>query len=149
LAVPGYTGLWAAGDCALVPDVITGAFCPPTAQHALRQAKTLGHNIAAAIKNQPLKQFKFRTIGSLAALGHQLAVAEVYGYRFSGFLAWLMWRGIYLSKLPGMEKRVRVGIDWLVDIFFPRDIVQTIDFGQPKIIPAEPVAAPVVKKVTA
>jgi NADH dehydrogenase len=128
LAVFGAPGLWAAGDCAQIPDLMTGKTCPPTAQHAVREGKVLGYNIAASIKGKPLKTFNFRTFGSLAALGHQLAVAEIMGYRFSGFLAWLMWRGIYLAKLPTLEKQVRVGLDWLLDIFFPPDIVQTVDF---------------------
>ncbi len=132
LAVPELSGVWAAGDCAQIPDLSTGKFCPPTAQHALREGKVLGYNVAAAIKGKPLKQFNFTTLGSLAALGHQLAVAEIMGYRFSGFLAWLMWRAIYLSKLPTVDKQVRVGLDWVLDIFFPPDIVQTIDFRQAK-----------------
>jgi len=130
LAVPNVPGLWAAGDCAQIPDLSTGKFAPPTAQHALREGKVVGYNVAATIKGKPLKTFDFKTLGSLAALGHQLAVAEILGYRFSGFLAWLMWRAIYLSKLPTMEKRVRVGLDWMLDIFFPPDIVQTIDFSR-------------------
>jgi NADH dehydrogenase len=134
LAVPGVPGLWAAGDCAQVPDSSTGKFAPPTAQHALREGKVLGYNVAAAIKGKPLKTFNFKTLGSLAALGHQLAVAEIMGFRFSGFLAWLMWRSIYLSKLPTLEKQVRVGLDWLIDIFFPPDIVQTIDFSRPEAV---------------
>jgi NADH dehydrogenase len=134
LAVPGMPGLWAAGDCAQIPDLSTGKFCPPTAQHALREGKVVGYNVAATIKGKPLKTFNFKTLGSLAALGHQLAVAEIMGYRFSGFLAWLMWRGIYLSKLPTLDKQVRVGLDWLLDVFFPPDIVQTIDFSRPGAI---------------
>jgi NADH dehydrogenase len=129
LAVSGVPGLWAAGDCAQIPDLVTGKICPPTAQHAVREGQVLGYNVAASIKGKPLKTFNFRTLGSLAALGHQLAVAEIMGYRFSGFLAWLMWRGIYLSKLPTLEKQVRVGLDWLLDIFFPPDVVQTVDFS--------------------
>ena len=131
LAVLNAPDLWAAGDCAQVPDLSTGKFAPPTAQHAVREGKVLGYNVAASIKGKPLKTFNFKTLGSLAALGHQLAVAEIVGYRFSGFLAWLMWRAIYLSKLPTLEKQVRVGLDWILDIFFPPDIVQTIDFGRP------------------
>ena len=122
--------LWAAGDCAQVPDLITGGFAPPTAQHASREGKVVGYNVAAAILNKPLKNFEFETLGSLAALGHQLAVAEVFGRRFSGFLAWLLWRGIYLSKLPTLQKQVRVLLDWILDVFFPPDIVQTIDIAQ-------------------
>ena len=102
----------------------------PTAQHALREGKVLGYNVAASIRGRPLKTFRYKTRGSMAALGHQLAVAEVLGYRFSGFLAWLMWRAFYLSKLPTLEKQARVGLDWLLDIFFAPDIVQTIDFSR-------------------
>jgi NADH dehydrogenase len=131
LAVPTVSGLWAAGDCAQVPDLSTGKFCPPTAQHALREGKVIGYNVAASIRDKPLKSFNFKTLGSLAVLGHQLAVAEIMGYRFSGFLAWLMWRAIYLSKLPGFDKQLRVGLDWILDVFFPPDIVQTIDFSRP------------------
>lgn len=128
LQAEGVPGLWAAGDCAQVPDLSTGKFAPPTAQHALREGKVVGYNVAAAIHGKPLKTFNFKALGSLAALGHQLAVAEVFGRRFSGFLAWLMWRGIYLSKLPTLQKQVRVLLDWVLDVFFPPDIVQTVTF---------------------
>ncbi len=121
--------LWAAGDCARIPiPNDAGSFYPPTAQHAYRQGKLLGRNVVAAIRGTPLQPFDFKTLGSLAALGHQLAVAEVLGYRFSGFLAWIMWRAIYLSKLPNLEKRLRVLLDWVLDVFFPPDIVQTMSF---------------------
>ena len=121
--------LWAAGDCARIPiPNDAGSFYPPTAQHAFREGKLLGRNVVAAIRGTPLQPFDFKTLGSLAALGHQLAVAEVLGYRFSGFLAWIMWRAIYLSKLPNLEKRLRVLLDWVLDVFFPPDIVQTMSF---------------------
>ncbi len=130
LQVENATHIWAAGDCAQVPDLTTGKFAPPTAQHASREGKVLGYNVAASIKGKPLKTFNFKTLGSLAALGHQLAVAEVFGQRFSGFFAWLMWRGIYLSKLPTFQKQIRVLLDWILDVFLPPDIVQTINFSQ-------------------
>ncbi len=131
LVSPTIPYLWAAGDCAQVPDKHSRTgFAPPTAQHALREGKVIGHNIAATLRKRGLTEFDFKTLGSLSALGHQLAVAEIFGYRFAGLLAWLMWRTIYLSKLPTLEKRVRVGLDWLLDLFFPPDIVQTIDFGR-------------------
>lgn len=130
LAVPDMPGLWAAGDCAQIPDLITGKLAPPTAQHALREGKVLGHNVAAAIQGKPQQKFVHKSLGSLAALGHQLAVAEVFGYRFSGFLAWVMWRSIYLAKLPTLARQTRVGLDWALDLFFPPDIVQTIDFSR-------------------
>ncbi|MDX1414876.1 MAG: hypothetical protein R3293_11845, partial [Candidatus Promineifilaceae bacterium] len=123
--------LWAAGDCAQIPDPSrAGAYYPPTAQHATREGKLLGQNVAAAMQGKALKPFTFKTLGSLAALGHQLAVAEIFGFRFSGFLAWLMWRAIYLSKLPSFEKQLRVLFDWVLDIFFPPDIVQTAVFQE-------------------
>ncbi len=133
LAIPGLQGIWAAGDCAQIPDLSTGGFAPPTAQHALREGKVIGHNIAATIKGKSLKTFNFKMLGSLAALGHQLAVAEIFGIRFSGFLAWLMWRAIYLSKLPTRERQIRVFLDWFLDIFFPADIVQTINYSRPDV----------------
>lgn len=126
LAVPGLAGLWALGDCASIPDTKTGKSCPPTAQFAIREAKTLAHNIHASVHGQPLKPFHFDALGILCVIGHQTACAEIKGVRFSGFLAWLMWRGIYLSKLPGLERQLRVLSDWIVELFFPRDIVQTL-----------------------
>lgn len=130
LAVPGYPGLWALGDNAAITDAKTGQPCPPTAQFALREAYTLARNIHATLYNRPLKPFHFDVIGVLCVVGHHTACAEVKGFRFSGLLAWLMWRGIYLSKLPGLERKVRVLVDWIIELFFPRDIVQTIDFSE-------------------
>ncbi|MEW5989272.1 MAG: NAD(P)/FAD-dependent oxidoreductase [Chloroflexota bacterium] len=118
--------LWALGDCAQIPDPDhDGQFYPPTAQHALREGKTLAKNIVAALNGRPLKPFRFRTIGLLVALGHRTGAAELRGWRFSGLLAWFMWRTIYLSKLPGLEKKIRVALDWTLDLLFPRDIVLT------------------------
>ena len=120
--------VWAVGDCAQIPDLQNeGQFYPPTAQHALREGSVVAENVTAALRRKPLKEFRFRTIGTLVALGHRTAVAEIRGRKFSGLLAWLMWRAIYLSKLPGLEKKVRVTLDWGIDLFFPRDIVLTSD----------------------
>jgi NADH dehydrogenase len=136
LAVPGLPGLWALGDCAAVTDGMTGAPCPPTAQFALREARTLAHNIHATIHGRPLALFHFDSLGALCVVGHHTACAELAvpfaggkTVRFSGLLAWLMWRAIYLAKLPGLERKVRVLVDWIIELFFPRDIVQTIEFG--------------------
>lgn len=124
--VVGLDRVWAVGDCAQIPDVDSdGAPFPPTAQHAIRQGRVAADNIAAVLRGSPPAEFRFRTIGILVALGHRTAAAEIRGHRFSGFAAWLMWRGIYLAKLPGIEKRVRVLLDWLLDLVFPRDIVVT------------------------
>ena len=126
LQVEGLTNVWAVGDCAEIPDPHDeGRSYPATAQHALREGKTVAENIAATLRGKPIKQFRFRAVGVLVGLGHRTAAAEIRGWRFSGLLAWFMWRTIYLSKLPGMEKKVRVALDWTIDLFFPRDIVLT------------------------
>ena len=127
LAVTGHPGLWAVGDCAAVPDLVSGKVCPPTAQYAVRQASTLAHNIQAHLQSRPLKSFRFTALGTLCVVGHQTACAEIKGVRFSGLFAWLLWRAIYLAKLPGLERRIHVLADWIIELFFPRDIVQTID----------------------
>ncbi|KAB2834766.1 MAG: NAD(P)/FAD-dependent oxidoreductase [Candidatus Dadabacteria bacterium] len=126
MEVPGYPGVWALGDCAVIPDPHTGKPYPPTAQHATREGKRAAHNVAAAIngKEGERRPFIYQTQGMLAPLGRRSAVAEIKGFRFSGFFAWLLWRGIYLGKLPGWDRKVRVAIDWLLDIFLPKDIVQ-------------------------
>lgn len=126
LQVNGINAIWALGDCARIPDPTNpGAFYPPTAQHAMREGRALADNIYASMRKKPLKAFRFKMIGMLVGLGHRTAVAEIRGMQFSGFLAWFMWRTIYLSKLPGFEKKLRVMIDWTIDLFFPRDIVLT------------------------
>ena len=134
LAIPGSAGLWALGDCAAVFDAKSNKSVPPTAQFALREAEVLARNIRAQIEGRPLKPFHFDSLGSLCVVGHQTACAELTvpfarsrSMRFSGLLAWAMWRGIYLAKLPGIEQKIRVLIDWTVELFFPPDIVQTID----------------------
>jgi NADH dehydrogenase len=131
LAVKGSAGVWALGDCAVVPDAKTGKPCPPTAQFAIREACTLARNIRAAIKGEPLKPFHFDSLGTLCVVGHHTACAEIKGFKFSGFFAWFLWRTLYLSKLPGLERKVRVVSDWTIELFFPRDIVQTIELHPP------------------
>ncbi len=124
LRVDGFPDIWAVGDCARIPDADRGGQpCPPTAQHALRQGHQAADNLVAAMDGRPLRPFRFRALGMLVVLGHNTAAAEIRGVRFSGLLAWFLWRGIYLAKLPGFEKKVRVLIDWLLDLVFPRDIV--------------------------
>jgi NADH:ubiquinone reductase (H+-translocating) len=124
LRVAGLDGVWAIGDCAAIPTPQGGTY-PPTAQHALREGRLVARNVAAALRGRPPKPFRFRTIGTLVALGHRSAAAELRGRRFSGLLAWLMWRAVYLAKLPGFERKARVLLDWTIDLFLPRDIVLT------------------------
>jgi NADH dehydrogenase len=126
LAVPGLAGVWAAGDCAAVPDVRNHKFHPPTAQHGLREGLVAAKNIEATILGCPLKPFVFTTLGQLATIGHRAGVAKVFGLKFSGFIAWWLWRSVYLAKLPGLAKKLRVMVDWTLDLFFGREIEQTL-----------------------
>src|ERR1700722_11522892 len=96
LAVPGYGNVWALGDCASVPDINTGKTCPPTAQVATKEAVVLAHNIRACLRGRPLKPFRFTSLGTLCIVGYHTACAEIRGRKFSGFFAWLLWRGGYL-----------------------------------------------------
>lgn len=124
LRVAGADGVWAIGDCAQIPDPDgDGDTYPPTAQHALREGRAVADNVAAVLRGAAPKPFRFRAIGVLVALGHRTAVAELRGRRFSGVLAWAIWRGVYLGKLPGLERKLRVLLDWTLDLFFSRDIV--------------------------
>jgi len=131
LEVGGFANVWALGDCAAIPDRKTGTFHPPTAQHALRQGRVLAHNITATIRGGNLKPFVFSTIGQLAAIGRRTGVANIAGINFSGFFAWWLWRTIYLSKLPRFEKKVRVALDWTLDLVFSKDLVQFLDIKAP------------------
>jgi len=153
LRLPDWPGVWALGDCALVPDGKTGQYHPPTAQHALREGKTLAKNLIATVRGGDLKPFSFSTIGQLAAIGRRTGVANILGVNFSGFIAWWMWRTIYLSKLPRFEKKLRVALDWTLDLLFSKDLVQFQTFRSPTIShmdetetmsgspPSDPVAA--------
>ena len=127
LQVPGFPGLWTAGDCAAVPDGYeTGIFFPPTAQHGMREAIVAAKNIERTILGQPLQPFRYRTMGMLASIGHHTGVASFFGFKFSGFIAWWMWRSVYLAKLPRLVKKLRVMIAWTLDLLFGRDIEQMI-----------------------
>jgi NADH:quinone reductase (non-electrogenic) len=129
LEVEDFPGVWALGDCAAVPDPASGKYCPPTAQHAIRQGKVAAENIIAAINGGQGRRFEFKTIGALASIGKRTGVARIMGVNFSGFVAWWLWRTIYLSKLPRFEKKVRVALDWFLDLLFSKDLVQFIDLN--------------------
>jgi NADH dehydrogenase len=124
LQVKGTDNIWAMGDCALIPDPAGSGFCPPTAQHAIRQAKTAAHNIVAAIRGGERKTFDFKGLGKMGALGRHSAVADIMGVNVSGFLAWWMWRSIYLMKLPGWGRRLKVASSWTLDLLLPADLVE-------------------------
>jgi NADH dehydrogenase len=123
MEVPDWPSVWALGDCAVIPDPRTGRPYPPTAQHAMRQGRLVAKNIEAAIIGGGRTPFVFSTIGLLAAIGRRTGVAQILGVNFSGFIAWFLWRTIYLSKLPRLEKKLRVALDWTLDLFFSKDLV--------------------------
>src|SRR5437016_4270361 len=128
LQVIDWPDVWAVGDCAIVPDIRNpGKAHPPTAQHAIREGRVVAQNIEAALLGRPLKSFSFKTIGLLASIGRRAGVARIFGFNFSGFFAWWMWRTIYLSKLPGLDKKVRVAFDWTLDLLFPKDVCAVYD----------------------
>jgi len=121
LAVEGWPGVWAVGDCASVCNP-AGGFYPPTAQHALREGDIVARNVAATLYGRPKrKPFRYTSLGQLAAIGRRTGVANILGLNFSGFIAWWLWRTVYLSKLPRLEKKVRVAMDWTLDLCFTKD----------------------------
>ena len=121
--MPGWSGVWAIGDCAAVKQ-IDGNISPPTAQHALRQAKTCAQNIVASFRGTKKTHFAFTGLGKLGSLGRRSAVAEILSFRFKGLFAWLLWRGVYVTKFPGLDGQLRLIADWILDVFLPRDITQ-------------------------
>ncbi len=137
MRVRDWEGVWALGDCASVPDLKTGKPFPPTAQHAIRQGKILANNLKAEIRGGDPKPFVFETIGQLAALGKRTGVAQIFGFNFSGFIAWWLWRTIYLMKLPRFEKKMRVALDWTLDLLFTKDLVKFLTLRAPAISTTE------------
>jgi len=123
-AVPGHPGVWALGDCAEIPKQGSKESYAPTAQNATREGALVARNIVAVLRGQSPQPFTFQTIGELALVGRHAGVAKIYGQHFSGFLAWAMWRAIYLSKMPGMAQRARILLDWLLDFAFGREIAE-------------------------
>lgn len=120
--------VWALGDCARVPDP-QGKPYPPLAQHALRQARVLAGNIAATIRGGDLKPFDYKSLGTLAALGHYQGVGRVMGLKIRGFVAWWVWRSYYLLQMPQWSRRIRIMLDWSVALLFKNDVVQLDLFG--------------------
>ncbi len=123
MSVPGLPGVWAVGDCAAVPNSREDwSVCPPTAQFALRQGPQLAANIARRERGQPTQAFGYRPKGLMSAIGHNRAVARVFGINLSGFIPWLLWRGFYLLYIPTLARKVRVYLEWNWAMLFPPDI---------------------------
>jgi NADH dehydrogenase len=124
LEVPEYPGVWALGDCAHILDQKTGQPCPPTAQYAVREGQRVARNIVAALEGTAPRPFAFADWGMMSALGHRAAVGQVLGIRVSGWPAWVLWRAVYWSKLPGVTRKCRIALDWLCRVLLPRDYAQ-------------------------
>ncbi|HEU4354811.1 MAG TPA: NAD(P)/FAD-dependent oxidoreductase [Actinomycetota bacterium] len=132
LRVVGVERAWAAGDGAAVPDRTTGGLCPPTAQHALRQGRRLGRNLAASLRGEPTEPFVYRNIGGVCSLGRYKGVALVWGLRFKGFPGWFLHRSYHLIAMPTIARRVKIAMDWTVALLFPRDIAQLGSLEHPR-----------------
>ena len=122
LEVPKFPGVFAIGDCALFIDPITNRPVPPTAQIAESQAKMAAKNLISLIQNSEQEKFVYHSKGQMAIIGKRSGIATFLGVNISGFVAWLIWRNVYLSKIPTFDKKTRVFLDWTIDLFFDRDI---------------------------
>lgn len=118
----GSANAWAIGDCALITNTRNGEPSPPTGQFAERQGRQCAQNILRVINGEPTHPFSFKLLGQLCSIGGHNAVAELFGLKLSGFLAWFTWRGVYLFKLPDWSRRIQVGFDWAWLLLFPRDL---------------------------
>jgi NADH dehydrogenase len=122
MRIEGQTNAWALGDCALIINDFDKKPSPTTGQFAERQGRQAALNLVRILRGEPTKPFSFKALGQLCSIGGYSAVAEIFGMRFSGFLAWFMWRGVYLFKLPTWSRRCKVALDWAWDVLFPRDL---------------------------
>jgi NADH dehydrogenase len=122
LEVPNFPGVYVIGDCSLAIDPSTKKPYPPTAQNAEGQAKTAAHNIFAEMHGKPKKKIDFVSKGQMAIIGKRTAIASISGLNIHGFLAWCIWRTVYLRKIPKLNKRLRILLDWTADLLFDRDI---------------------------
>ena len=132
LRVAGHPDVYVVGDAASVPDPASpGQFCPPTAQHALRQGTSAAVNVAAGFGVGTAQRFAYRNRGLAVTLGRNQGVAQVKRFTFTGFLAWWMGRSYHLLMTPGLARKARVVSDWTIALFFPRDVSQLGGLGHP------------------
>ncbi|MGH3791947.1 MAG: NAD(P)/FAD-dependent oxidoreductase [Pseudonocardiaceae bacterium] len=135
LQVVGHLGVFSAGDCAAVPDLTSAdpdATCSPSAQHAVRQAKVLADNVIAYLRGHPLRHYRHSYAGSVASLGLYRGVAEIYGIRLRGVVAWFMHRTYHLSRMPTFNRKVRIVADWTTALLFRREVVSLGQINDPK-----------------
>jgi NADH dehydrogenase len=132
LQVDGVEDAWSAGDCAGVPDVTNpGEFCAPSAQHAVRQAPHLADNIIATLRGEPTTEYEHKGVGSVASLGLYQGVAQIYGVKLRGFPAWFLHRTYHMSRIPTLNRKVRVIADWTLALLFRREVVSLWSIHDP------------------
>ncbi|PWU13387.1 MAG: hypothetical protein C5B50_19445 [Verrucomicrobia bacterium] len=122
MRVKNASNIWAIGDCAYIVNSLNGQASPTTGQFAERQGRQCAQNIVRALRGEPARPFEFKAVGELCSIGGHKAVADIFGLHLSGFLAWFVWRGVYLFKLPTIGRRMQVGFDWATLLVFPRDL---------------------------
>ena len=138
-------GVWAAGDCAAVPDLThPGQLCSPSAQHAVRQARLLGDNLARHLRSAAPRQYRHKHVGTVASLGLHKGVAQVYGVKVRGWPAWFMHRTYHLAQMPTLNRKVRIVLDWTLALLFPREVVALGRLHDPRATFRESAAPPAV-----
>ncbi len=138
VAVPGRDDVFAVGDAAAVPLAgRKGATAPPTAQHALREAKVCADNVAASLGHGQRRRFTFQGLGLLVNLSENYGVGRVLGIPVSGLVGWMVTRSYHLLALPTWTRRLRVGLDWAVALVFPRDVAELGTLGHPEPLPSD------------
>lgn len=122
MRLPAYADVWAIGDCAIVPNAYDGKPAPPTAQFGEREGRQCAENILRVCRGEPTRPFRYRPLGVACGIGGRSGVAELFGLKFSGFLAWWLWRSSFLIKIPSLAQKLKVGLDWAWELVFPRDL---------------------------
>jgi NADH dehydrogenase len=128
-------GAWSAGDCAAVPDLAAtepGVLCQPNAQHAIRQARVLADNIVATLRGEPVRRYRHRNAGSVASLGLHQGVAQVYGIKARGWPAWFMHRTYHVTRVPSLNRKIRVLVDWTLALVLRREVVSLAGLHKPR-----------------
>ncbi|MGY5148552.1 MAG: NAD(P)/FAD-dependent oxidoreductase [Candidatus Nitrosopumilus sp. bin_68KS] len=111
------------GDCALIKDDSLNSYYPSTAQHAIREAKTVAENLLLTYKKQSkFKKFTFHSLGIMAIIGERVGIATIAGKNITGISAWVIWRAYYMSKIPTFGKKLKICVDWLTDSILARDV---------------------------
>ncbi len=136
-ALPDLPGVWTLGDAASIPDATTGQPMPATAQHAIREGPHLARNLLAALDGERPTPFHYGALGMLVSLGRRKGAGTILGIKVSGFVAWFAWRSYYLLRMPTLDRRVRVALDWTADLVLPRDVVE-ISVRRTRVGPGDP-----------